>query len=165
MSKRYQLRAFTLIELLVVISIIGMLSSVVLSSLNSARNKARNATVKNQLSQARTAAALLFENTGSFDTLCTAGTNTGDMYRTAHANGTLTADQSMCISSAQANCFNNLTNVNCAVAPTGRWAMVVQLRGTGTWFCVDSNGVAREQTTRGVDFSVGGTLTDTDCVL
>lgn len=42
-------KGFTLVELLVVIAIIGILSSVVFASLNSARNKAKVAAFKSEL--------------------------------------------------------------------------------------------------------------------
>jgi prepilin-type N-terminal cleavage/methylation domain-containing protein len=48
-------KGFTLIELLVVIAIIGLLSSVVLASLNSARVRARDAERITNLEQVRTA--------------------------------------------------------------------------------------------------------------
>jgi type II secretory pathway pseudopilin PulG len=51
---------------LVVIAIIGILSSVVLASLNSARGKGNNAKVKAQLSAARASAEIYYDTAGSY---------------------------------------------------------------------------------------------------
>jgi prepilin-type N-terminal cleavage/methylation domain-containing protein len=59
-------RAFTLIELLVVIAIIGVLSSVVLASLNSARGKARDARRASDMSNVVTALELYFDQNGTY---------------------------------------------------------------------------------------------------
>lgn len=53
---------FTLIELLVVISIIGILSSFAIVSLNSARMKARDALRKGDMAQLRTALSLYYDD-------------------------------------------------------------------------------------------------------
>lgn len=55
-------RGFTLIELLVVIAIIGILSSVVLASLNNARVKGRDAKRVSDLSQLKLALELYFDS-------------------------------------------------------------------------------------------------------
>ena len=54
-------KGFTLIELLVVIAIIGILSSVVLASLNSARNKGNDAAIKNNLANIRPQAEMFYD--------------------------------------------------------------------------------------------------------
>jgi len=56
-----QKKAFTLIELLVVISIIGMLSSIVLASLNTARAKARDVRRKSDMGQISKALWLYYD--------------------------------------------------------------------------------------------------------
>jgi|CXWK01.1.fsa_nt_gi prepilin-type N-terminal cleavage/methylation domain-containing protein len=52
-------KGFTLIELLVVIAIVGLLASVVLASLQSARDKASDSKIKQTLSQIKTQGELL----------------------------------------------------------------------------------------------------------
>ncbi|MFA6077505.1 MAG: prepilin-type N-terminal cleavage/methylation domain-containing protein [Candidatus Paceibacterota bacterium] len=59
---------FTLVELLVVIAIIGILSSIVLASLNSARAKARDAKRVGDLGSIRTALVLYYDTNKQYPT-------------------------------------------------------------------------------------------------
>ncbi|XKT74850.1 MAG: type II secretion system protein [Patescibacteria group bacterium UBA2103] len=59
-------RGFTLIELLVVVAIIGMLSSVVLSSLNQARSGARDARRAQDIKQFQAALELYYNDNNSY---------------------------------------------------------------------------------------------------
>lgn len=61
---------FTLIELLVVIAIIGVLSSVVLASVSSARQSAKEASILSSLRNAQTQATLYYNQNGSYSGLC-----------------------------------------------------------------------------------------------
>lgn len=62
----HTVRGFTLIELLVVIAIIGILSSVVLSSLNTARARARDTQRITDIKEVQKAVELYFSETGSY---------------------------------------------------------------------------------------------------
>ncbi len=61
-SRRSTQRGFTLIELLVVVAIIGLLSSVVLASLNSAREKGRDTRRISDLKQLQVALELYYSS-------------------------------------------------------------------------------------------------------
>ena len=61
-------KGFTLIELLVVIAIIGILSSIVLASLNTARGKGSDAKTKAQLAGLRGSAESYYDTNGNYGT-------------------------------------------------------------------------------------------------
>lgn len=62
-------RGFTLIELLLVISIVALLSSVIMTSFATGRGKAKDATVKRQLTEMRSLMAREFSDNGTYTNL------------------------------------------------------------------------------------------------
>lgn len=67
-------RGFTLIELLVVIAIIGLLSSVILASLNGARIKGRDARRLSDIKQIQTALELYYSDNNTYPVTASGGT-------------------------------------------------------------------------------------------
>ena len=123
-------RGFTLIELLVVVAIIGILSSVVLASLNTARAKGADAATKANLSNARAGAELYYDsNSSAYTTVCTAGPNNISPNITAATNS----------SGATAKCYDTGTAWAASAVLKQTNQFLPPTSGTDYW-CVDSVG-------------------------
>ncbi|MES2623363.1 MAG: type II secretion system protein [Patescibacteria group bacterium] len=126
-------KGFTLIELLVVIAIIGILSSIVLASLSSARTKGDDAAISSSMANMRSQAELYYANNSStYGTV--AATCDDGMF-----NATTTGGLDKLVESVKTKA--GASNVSCVASSTG-WAVGAKLKGSGT-FCVDGKGVTK----------------------
>lgn len=125
MMKNTYKRGFTLIELLVVIAIIGILASVVLASLNTAREKGTDAAIQSSATNLR-AQAEIFGN---------------------KANGSVDYT-GMCADSRVDAIELDITNKYQAPycnAATGTWVFAARLKQNAgnSYICVDSTGASK----------------------
>ncbi len=133
MSKRFS-QGFTLIELLVVIAIIGILSSVVLASLNTARGKGADAAIKSNLNGVRAQAELVYDTeNGLYTNVCANANVSRALQAAASAAGATVAATDAASSATTATCQDSTT----------AWAMMSPLRTVSSvGYCVDSTGAA-----------------------
>ncbi len=122
-------RGFTLIELLVVIAIIGILSSVVMGSLNAARAKGSNAAVKANLNTIRSQAEIVYDqNSLDYTNVC---------------SDPIIMDAINTALSAGGDTGTVATRCN---SDTNSWAVNVLLKvpeGANLYWCVDTLGSAK----------------------
>jgi prepilin-type N-terminal cleavage/methylation domain-containing protein len=147
MMKQTNTRGFTLIELLVVIAIIGILASVVLASLNSARDKGADAAIQSSVTNLRAQAEIIGNQTNgtiNYSTVCSNGTVLAIINDIDAKNGSATG--------ADAPACN---------ATTGSWGFSAPLK-TGSFICVDSTGSSSvsalddDTEIEGTDYSCNG---------
>jgi type IV pilus assembly protein PilA len=130
-------KGFTLIELLVVIAIIGILSAIVLASLNTARTKGSDAATQSDLSTVQTEAEIFYGGTGA--------NSYGTTGSTCAAAGSVFTDGVI------AKAIANMTTTAGAAPVCGNtpaaYAIEAKMNANGGYWCVDSTGTSAAKVT------------------
>ncbi|CAN5151712.1 hypothetical protein BH11PAT3_BH11PAT3_0630 [soil metagenome] len=122
---------FTLIELLLVVAIIGILTSIVLNSLNTARGKSKIAAVKSEMNSMRNTAALYFDDFGgSYGSDGTDCSNIASVFDPSATNSLHPLVQSV---------ETKVSNTAVCANDRASFAVAIPLPD-GTNWCVDSQG-------------------------
>lgn len=128
---------FTLIELLVVVAIISLLSSIVMASLTTARNKAKDAAIKEEMSQLDTLMAFNYNDYGDYcelqPTPVTGFWNNCSLFTGTYAPKA----QQICLDLLSKSKSNSLYSGN-TTGCTAYSTMV--LLNDGNWYCGGSSG-------------------------
>ncbi len=146
MKKLSLKKGFTLIELLVVVAIIGILASVVLASLNTARTKGADAAVKANMANVRAQAEIYYDATpySAVAPFAGAGKYAQAAVLTSCAATTSTVFADPVFVAAIAQMLAQASAPVCMVDSTGqKWAISVPtLKGGGSpaGWCVDNSG-------------------------
>ena len=145
-------KGFTLIELLIVIAIIGILASVVLASLNSARAKGTDVAIKSDLTNIRSSAAIYYDDNSQYYASVGNGWAIGVCPNPTATppTGNIFSDTKIFAGLGDAMTKNgNPLKSQCIVTPT-TWAVAVELKTSDgpdpaadpdAW-CVDSVGAS-----------------------
>jgi prepilin-type N-terminal cleavage/methylation domain-containing protein len=131
-------KGFTLIELLVVIAIIGILTTIALVSFQSARTKARNASIKGSASSIRSASFLYLDDSGDFGVgTMTVNDLNGPAVVTGEVDYVCEYDQIITLLNAVKDQGTN--NIVCT-ASGNSFTVKIPLINTNGGFCVDGTG-------------------------
>lgn len=134
---------FTLIELLVVVAIIGLLATIVVGSLNTARGRAGDARVKANLASLRNQAELFYTVNGNYGADYAAATCP------TSGHGFFYGDQTAREIIQESDQYGSVTcaadNGSAAAGSASSWAVSAPLNDGGSW-CVDSTGAAASGT-------------------
>lgn len=142
-------KGFTLIELLVVIAIIGLLSTLAVVSLNSARIKARDARRQSDLKQISTAMELYMSQKDAYPTNNTDCTTAGRPGRVAGAE-VAGALEPVCFGAGNSVCADNNSDADCTdtneptflnaipADPTNTGTSIYSYEGSATTYCIQA---------------------------